>query len=322
MRVLFRTLLRTCGAAIVAAGAFSACGGPDTGPSGPAPDISCPAPLTVQVLANGVVEYPAPTASGGTPPLGTPACTPASGTPVPAGTTTVRCTVTDSRQRADACTFELTVQAAPQLTLTKFIAFGDSITLGEDGNSLRRRVVNPMAAYPAVLRRMLSDRYALQTISVLNLGQGAEFAASADARNRFSRELTTYQPEAVLIMEGSNDLGTRDSIDGVRAADSIRQMVREALGRGVRPFLGTIPPMIQDSRRGLAWILVGPYNDRLRQVAFEEGATFVDVHAGFLGQEATLISADGLHPTEAGYARIAEVFFEAIRSTLEAPPGS
>ena len=32
---------------------------------------------------------------------------------------------------------------------------------------------------------------------------------------------------------------------------------------------------------------------------------------------ATLIGSDGLHPTEAGYRRIAEIFFTAIRQHLE-----
>jgi lysophospholipase L1-like esterase len=36
-----------------------------------------------------------------------------------------------------------------------------------------------------------------------------------------------------------------------------------------------------------------------------------------LPDAATLIGSDGLHPTEAGYRRIAELFFAAIRADLE-----
>jgi lysophospholipase L1-like esterase len=32
-----------------------------------------------------------------------------------------------------------------------------------------------------------------------------------------------------------------------------------------------------------------------------------------------LIGSDGLHPTEAGYRRIAELFFAAIRTALQVP---
>ena len=36
-----------------------------------------------------------------------------------------------------------------------------------------------------------------------------------------------------------------------------------------------------------------------------------------LPEAATLIGSDGLHPTEAGYRRIAELFFAAISEKLE-----
>ena len=48
-----------------------------------------------------------------------------------------------------------------------------------------------------------------------------------------------------------------------------------------------------------------------------EGATYVDLYNGLLPQADTLIGVDGLHPTEAGYRRIAELFFAAIKSELE-----
>jgi lysophospholipase L1-like esterase len=47
----------------------------------------------------------------------------------------------------------------------------------------------------------------------------------------------------------------------------------------------------------------------------------VDLHAAFGGTATTeLIGPDGLHPTEAGYQKIADTFFAAIKSTLEVVP--
>ena len=49
----------------------------------------------------------------------------------------------------------------------------------------------------------------------------------------------------------------------------------------------------------------------------KEGAMFVDLYNGIMPEVATLIGVDGLHPTEAGYRRIAEVFLAAIAANLE-----
>ena len=42
--------------------------------------------------------------------------------------------------------------------------------------------------------------------------------------------------------------------------------------------------------------------------------TYVDLYNPMLADAATLIGSDGLHPTEAGYRRIADLFFAAIRA--------
>ena len=57
------------------------------------------------------------------------------------------------------------------------------------------------------------------------------------------------------------------------------------------------------------------YNRTLQQMSIEEGATFVDLYNAMLPEAATLIGSDGLHPTEAGYRSIADLFFAAIRGS-------
>jgi len=58
----------------------------------------------------------------------------------------------------------------------------------------------------------------------------------------------------------------------------------------------------------------------MRSIALSEGVTLVDVYAAFGGDTMTLIDFDGLHPTPAGYERIAQTFLTAIRQNLEQPP--
>ena len=51
-------------------------------------------------------------------------------------------------------------------------------------------------------------------------------------------------------------------------------------------------------------------------MAASKGAQIVDIGSLPL----SMIGQDGLHPTEAGYARIAELWFEAIKARFEQPP--
>jgi lysophospholipase L1-like esterase len=60
-------------------------------------------------------------------------------------------------------------------------------------------------------------------------------------------------------------------------------------------------------------------NAAIRALAASENAILVDLYPAFQGQVETLLTFDGLHPNETGYARMADVFFEVIRARLEVP---
>ena len=52
-------------------------------------------------------------------------------------------------------------------------------------------------------------------------------------------------------------------------------------------------------------------------MASDEGVRFVDLYNALLAEVNTVIGVDGLHPTEVGYKRIADIFFAAIQANLE-----
>ena len=126
-------------------------------------------------------------------------------------------------------------------------------------------------------------------------------------------------------MEGANDLGAQTTASMQTALANIRSMVDDAKSRGVVVFLATLPPENPNSccpRRGSPASWVPPYNDGIRNVAAARNVPLVDVYQAFNGDTSTLIDFDGLHPTSAGYQRIAETFFASIKQVLELPSTS
>jgi lysophospholipase L1-like esterase len=299
------------------------------------PKITCPASQSlVSPLGDAIpVVYTAPTVVGGKAPVTT-SCTPSSGSMFPIGSGTVVCTAVDAQQRADSCLFTITVTRPPQISLTRFSAFGDSMTWGEDGtnptNLLGSGTIHPEVQlvnqeYWYVLEQELKARYTAQfsQIRVNNDGQRGEAAGASATLTRFSGVLSSGW-QAVLIMEGANDLGLYGAAGEAAAISNLRAMIESAKRVGVRPYLATIPPENPNAPcipacRGSAAGLVPGFNDLVRGVASLEGITLVDVFQAF-GGDLTLLSTDGLHPNARGYQRIADTFFTALRGTLELPP--
>ena len=305
------------------------------------PQITCPTVPPIQLTSgtsSGPVTYAATAIKGKAPVTIT--CVPPSGSSFTVGTNMVTCTATDALQRPAACSFPVTVLAVvqpPMLTVTRFVAFGDSITAGEDGvdggpdtsglcqpvvtstGGIQPRVILPDAqTYPGQLQAKLSARYTTQSPTVVKRGCPGESVVGAMTRPRFDALVSTGQYDVVLIMEGSNDLETPTRSDPVgSAADALRFLIGDAKSVGVRPLLATIPPMNAAGRRGGAAALVPLLNERIFQVGSAENLTIVDVYAAFNGN-LSLLGDDGLHPNASGYGVIADAFLAAIRSAFEA----
>jgi len=325
----------------------AACGGPTTPTTVPPPapvipdppKITCPASQTAQSVDGGptLVTFTLPAIANGQAPVTT-TCTPAAGTGFSIGQKTVTCEAIDALKRTDTCSFLVTVLNPPKLSTTSFMSFGDSITAGEDGQnsiasdrSLMSAQFHPFVLlpfgqrYPSELQQELADRYKTQSPTVSNQGNPGEAASDPATLRRFTSLTSTGRYSVALIMEGTNDLYNRDDRIVPAAIDGLRQMIRDAKGKGIRPYLATIPPMDPSACvpvcRGLAWSLVSGFNDNVRALATSENVPLVDVYLGFNGNLG-LLGPDGLHPDADGYAKIADLFFASIKQTLEVPlPG-
>jgi lysophospholipase L1-like esterase len=82
-------------------------------------------------------------------------------------------------------------------------------------------------------------------------------------------------------------------------------------------FVATFPPQRASGQRGAGAPYVPELNAAIAQMAAAKGATLVDLYAGFPADTTRLIGVDGLHPTEDGYTLMAQIFAQAIASTLE-----
>lgn len=328
---------------------FGGCGGTKTSPTPipDAPQIACPAaPDPVESLDGSAqtVSFAAPTVTAGQPPLTT-SCLPVSGAAFTVGTTTVTCTTSDARARTATCSFPVVVLAPPKLPVTSFLAFGDSITWGEDGaapasaNTLGQHVfvqLPPGERYPDILQQELQARYRQQTPTVFNGGCPGEVLSSPgefnavcagermddpSAYRRFDSLASLRQFDAVLFMEGSNDVdeAAGDSTVLPVAVGYLQKMIDDAKGHGMKVIVATIPPMVPPGFNGRAkgYAVVPTYNDMVRSLATSEGAPLADVYAAFGSDASSLIGFDGLHPNPSGYQRIADTFLATIKSSLE-----
>ena len=207
-----------------------------------------------------------------------------------------------------------------RLSRTRFVAFGDSITSGEvtapigAGGYIGKLVVIPSVSYPSVLQAQLQASYPSQapTISVNNQGKGGENIV--DGVLRFDEAIAGTNATVALIQEGVNSIG----YPGIEMATALTdEMVRQAKSRNMRVFVGSMLPSPLGRQRSQNATSLEAYNALLRSMCTQEGVSYVDLYNGMLPQVETLIGVDGLHPNEAGYRKIADIFFAAIRSELE-----
>ena len=302
------------------------CAGCNNTPSAPtpppvadAPEVTCPAPVTISAPTSAgiAVTYTPPEGRKGEGAVAV-TCTPASGTTFPVGVTETRCVATDSLSRTGSCTFSVTVAGPPRLRATRIMAFGDSMTDGQTilSNDPYDLISPPGTSYPAVLSQLLSARYTDQTVAVFNRGLPGEQASRA--LPRFIATFTADAPDVVVLQEGYNDVRqASDDVVGIaNAITGVRDLAREARRRGARVFICTLAPgrpgRIQIQTSALQFI-----NDQLRFIARDEGAVLVDLFAALVPDVNANVSIDGLHLTPLGYRRVAETVFAAIRGDLE-----
>jgi lysophospholipase L1-like esterase len=126
----------------------------------------------------------------------------------------------------------------------------------------------------------------------------------------------------ILLMEGANDLnqelrpgeGFNARVSDV--VNALEDFVRDAGFRNIPVLIATLPPQRPGGPKAWSIELLPRFNAAIVEMAGKKGAGVVDIAQLPLA----LIGQDGLHPTEAGYERIAATWLDAVRARYEKIP--
>jgi acyl-CoA thioesterase I len=191
---------------------------------------------------------------------------------------------------------------------------GDSITdcgrSRSDGSDLGY-------GYAAMTAAWFAAQYPEKRVTFLNRGIGGNRAK--DLRDRWQQDCIALKPNWVSILIGINDTWRRyDSGDATSAGDyeaNYRAILEASSARLIvmEPFVLPIPPDRAAWREDL-----DPKIQVARRLAREFNAIYVPLDGLFAAaavqREPAFWAADGVHPSLAGHALIAQAWLRAVKA--------
>lgn len=192
----------------------------------------------------------------------------------------------------------------------KATAFGDSITQGV--LELKRRDFRLTTGnnYPNILQGKLQSLD--PAWRVVNRGVGGE--ETSEGLRRLPSTLAIDKSGFVLILEGTNDAHECRNTPGI--TNNLQNMVRIAKGNQAIPIIGTLPPSFRNNP--CADDTITNVNANLHAFASAEQVVVAEIFEGMNDRSLFGISPnrDPLHPNEAGYARMADIWFQAMQKAI------
>ena len=197
---------------------------------------------------------------------------------------------------------------------------------------------DPTASYPQQLLNLLKGRFPGESFVMENEGNPGEPAGNGVPR--LGACFATDRPDVLLLLEGVNDIAgtygwTPTANDAQTIFNYLKNDVASAISSGVSfIFVSTILPVANcmpfDPPQPCRGAASGDSADLLnKNAAIDQvntkiragigGATIVDGNAAFKAADptlASLIDVDGLHPTKAGYAVLAQAWMTAVASKV------
>ena len=166
------------------------------------------------------------------------------------------------------------------------ICFGDSLTFGTGAAK--------GMDYPAQLAKLISR-------PILNKGVPGDTTARALAR--LEQDVLSQSPRMVLVTLGGNDL--KNGVPRDAAFQNLKQIIEAIQARGALVIIGGIDLPIWG--RG--------FGEGYEKLCKETEAVLIpNIFDGIMGNPRLM--NDSIHPNEAGYSKMAQHFYEALKPYL------
>ena len=196
---------------------------------------------------------------------------------------------------------------AAESAAKKVVCLGDSIT---------------HRGYPKVLGELLK-------MNAINAGVSGQNSKAGLAR--LKKDALDQKPDVVVLLFGTNDSRLDSSsahVEIPKFSENLTSIIRQSREAGAKVVLCTMSPINEEkyftrhkkadfeSAGGLGAVLT-KYREAIQAVGKKEGATVLNLNQS-LEYDATWLSADGVHPTEAGNKHVAELVAEVVGPMLKA----
>jgi acyl-CoA thioesterase-1 len=194
-----------------------------------------------------------------------------------------------------------------------YVALGDSTVEGVGASTAANNYVGRLGA-------RLRDRY--PRTRTVNLG--AAGATSYDVLEAQVAQAVALRPHLVTLSIGPNDITGRVPVETYAGnLDAIlRRLASETetvIVVNLLPDLAVTPRFRNRDSAPVVGRLSAQFNKVVAHTARRHGALVVDLYRASRREvpgHPELLSADGYHPSDLGYARWAELMWEAVRTRL------
>jgi lysophospholipase L1-like esterase len=159
----------------------------------------------------------------------------------------------------------------------------------------------------------------------VNRGIGGQVTAQMVLR--FHQDVVELQPAAVLINAGVNDVSNTLQITSITEIESNYEAMAEmACAHGIRVIFASILPINNYTEYSRGFLKERPpeqlreLNHWLKTYSEKNGLVYLDYYSALIDKNQMLrreLTADGLHPTAAGYKLMAPLAEKAIQQALK-----
>lgn len=194
----------------------------------------------------------------------------------------------------------------------KIVAIGSSSTAGSGATT-------PARSYPERLARELSRLWPHNVVTVLNKGAGGEEVPQMVAR--FERDVVAEKPDLVIWQLGTNSILRSDGVSRYEPTiqDGIRKL--KATGADVIVMDPQYAPKVTGDPDYREMVRIIDRTARIENAALFRRFHIMRQWVRGIGVDLeSLVTADGLHHTDRGYACIAEVLAMAIDAAARGTP--